>query len=301
MKHISKEDRETYTKTILIVGSVLLIFLAWLWWSRIYSSKSNVFNAMLSNNLSTRGVTKTTQQDNSNGKLTQTSQAQFGAQYLVETKTDITQPSEGGDIKVSTQSFSTPNEDYVRYTSIDMPQVKNQPKKDFSSLVSIWGKTLKAEGGGGAFTESTYGVISFGNLPSEQRNELLNIIHSQGVYKTDFSKTEIKKESGRTVYIYDVSINLKGYATFLKAYDKMLGLKQMDSINPDDYEKSKPINVKLTVDKLSRTLTKIDYQDQNSDETIAGYGIAKNVKLPENAISRQELEGKLQKLLQENM
>lgn len=160
------------------------------------------------------------------------------------------------------------------------------------------GQDTESRRRGGAFTESIYGVIPFGNLPSEQRNELLNIIHSQGVYKTDFSKTEIKKEGGRTVYIYDVSINLKSYATFLKAYDKMLGLKQMDSVNPADYEKADPIKVKLTVDKLSRTLSKIDYQDENSDETIAGYGIAKYVKLPENAISRQELEGKLQKLLQ---
>lgn len=301
MKHITKEDRETYIKTTLIVGSVLFIFLLWLWWSRVYTSKSNVFNAMLSNNLSTRGVTKTTQQDNSNGKLTQTSQAQFGSRYLVETKTDITQPSEGGDIKVSTQSLSTPSDDYVRYTSVDMPQVNNKPKKDFSSLLSVWGKTLKAEGGGGTFTESIYGVIPFGNLPSKQRNELLSIIYSQGVYKTDFSKTEVKKEGSRTVYVYDVNINLKGYATFLKAYDKMLGLKQMEAVNPDDYAKADPIKVKLSVDKLSRTLTKVDYQDENSDETIAGYGIAKDIKLPENAISRQELDGKLQKLLQADM
>lgn len=298
MKQISKEDRSVYLKTTIILGVVGVIFLVWLWWARVYTSKSNVFYAMISNNLSTRGATKTLQQDNPNGKLTQVSQAEYGANNLVNVKTDITQPAEGGDIKVSTQTLSTPTEDFVRYTSISMPQAKDKPKQDFSSLLSIWGKTLKAEGGGSAYTEAVFGVVPFGNLPHKQRNELLKIVDQQGVYKTDFSKTEVKKENGRTVYVYDVEVNVKAYAELLKAYDKMLGLKRMEALNPADYEKADPIKIKLTIDKLSRNLTKIDYKEGDREELLAGYGIAKNTDIPENTIGSQELEGKLQQILQ---
>lgn len=297
MAKISREDAVVYGKTGTIIGIVLVIFLIWLWWTRIYTSKSNVFNAMLSNSLSTYGVTKTVQQNDQSGNLNQASQAQFGATNLVEVKTDINQPTEGGEVKVTTQTLATPSEDFVRYTSIDMPAAEGKPKIDFSPLLKEWGKTAKAEGGGASFSEATFGIVPFGNLPAAKRDQLLGIIHGKNVYKTDYSKTEVKHENGRTVYVYSVEVNLQGYAELLKTYDAMLGLKQMQQLNPEDYASSEPIKATFTVDKLSRNLVKIVYDGGGRDESLAGYGIHKPVDIPQNAINRQELESKLQGLL----
>ncbi len=298
MRHLSKEDQETYFKTILIISLALACFILWLWWARVYTSKSSVFRGMLLNNLSTRGFTKSLKQEEAGESLQQVSQIQFGGQYLANVKTDIVQPAQGGEIKVSTQTLSTPTEDYVRYTSVDMPQVDGAAKRNFSSLTSIWGKSIKAEGGGSTFLESIYGIVPFGNLPSKQRNELLAMIHSKDVYKTDFSKTEVKQEDDRTVYVYDVEVNLRAYAEVIKSLDKTLNLKQMDKLNPDDYQNADPVKIKLTIDKLSRRLTKIYYQEEQRQEEISGYGISKNIDLPKDTISSQELEGRLQQIMQ---
>lgn len=297
MTKLSREDTITYAKTGSILVVILLIFLIWLWWARVYTSKSNVFNAMLSNSLSTYGVTKTVSQDDENGKLTQISQAQFGAQNVVEIKTDITQPAENGDVKVTTQTLATPTEDLVRYSSIDMPASEGKQKIDFTPLFADWGKTDKAEGGGAPFSEAIFGIVPFGNLPTTQRNQLLSIMHGKNVYKTDYSKTEVKNEAGRTVYVYKVDVNLQGYAELLKAYDAMLGLKQMEQLNPEDYASSDPIKATMTVDKLSRNLVKITYDNDGREEALGGYGIHKSIDIPTESISRQELETKLQELL----
>lgn len=297
MAKISHDEKLIYSKTAAIVGLFLLIFLIWLWWARVYTSKSNVFNAMFSNSLSTFGVTKTVSQDGMSGKMTQVSQAQFGATNIVHAKTSITQPTDHGDINVVSRTITTPTEDFVTYSSIEMPSVKDKPKIDFSSLLNKWGKSTKAEGGGSAFNEMIFGIVPFGNLPADKKSKLLDIIHSKNVYKTDFSKTQVKSEYGRSVYVYEVEVNVQGYAELLKAYDAILGLKQMSEINPQDYANTPAIKSIITVDKLSRKISKVTISESNQEQSFNGYGINSPVVLPTDVISRHELEGRLQNLL----
>ena len=292
-----RDEKLVYIKTSMILGVILAIFLVWLWWARIYTSKGNVFNAMLSNSLSMYGVSKEVSQYGASGKMTQVSQAQFGAVNIVDIKTDIEQTTEQGDVKVTTRTLATPTEDFVRYSSIDMPTAEGKAKIDFSPLLNEWGRTSKVEGGGSTFSQAVFGIVPFGNLPADKRNQLLNIIHSKDVYKTDFSKTEIKNENGRIVYAYPVEVNVQAYAELLKTYDEMLGLKQMEQLNPDDYASAEPIKATLTADKLSRTLVKIVYGEGGQEESFSGYGVHQSVEVPETTTSRQEIESKLQKLL----
>lgn len=292
-----KEEKLVYLKTGLILGIVLVVFLSWLWWARVYTSKSNVFYGMLSNSLSTFGVSKSVSQDSVQGKMTQISQAQFGANNIVKGKTVISQPTPQGDVNVVTASIANPNDEYVSYSAIDMPAQEDKPKVDFSKLLNQWGKTTKLEGGGSTFSQTVFGIVPFGNLPANLRGQLLNIMHSKNVYKTDFAKTQVKSENGRVVYVYEVEINVQGYAELLKSYDAMLGLQQMEQLNPDEYVGTDPIKVQLTVDKLSRNLVKITQGEGQQSEVLGGQGIHNPVDVPENAISRQELESKLQNLL----
>lgn len=297
MAKVSSEDSIVYKKTAFIVGFVLLIFCFWLWWARVYSSKSNVFNAMLSNSLSMFGVTKNSSQKQYTGKLVQTSQLQLRSRNIVNQRTDINQTTEQGEVSVTTQTVSTPSEDFARYTSINMPVADGKPKVDFSSLINEWGSTSKAEGGGSTFSEMVFGIVPFGNLPHDKKAKLLEIMHSKSVYKTDFSKAQVKNENGRAVYVYDVEINVKSYAELLKTYGKMLGLKQMDQLNPEDYATAEPIKATLTVDKLSRTLVRVVSSGDKRDESFNGFGVHNSIDIPENTISRKELEIKLQNLL----
>ncbi len=296
MANISSEDKLVYKKTSIILGTVLVIVLAWFWWAKIYTSKANVFNAMLANNLSCFGVSKITSDEETGNSYKQISQAQFGANNIVEAKVSINQSTQAGEVNVVTRTVATPKEDFMKYELINMPESKDKPKTNFDSVLGRWAKIPESEGGGSSFSEITYSLIPFGNLPQQQRNELINLMHDQKVYKTDFSKTEVVNENRRTIYKYKVSVNPKGYAVVLKKYDQMLGRNQTAQLDPEQYSEVRPMDLEVSVDKLSRRLVEVKYDGQRT-EAYNSQGIRKTVKLPSTNITRQELELKLQNLL----
>lgn len=296
LSSISKEDKVTYLKAGAMVLVVLVIFGAWLWWQGVYTSKDDVFKAMLSNSLSTRGVTKTITQENEGGSVTQKAQAQYGAQNVVQVKTEINQKSEEGDTKVVTNTIATPSENFVRYTEIKTPQ-DAEKKLDFSALVNQWGKQVKAEGGASVFSEATLGIVLFGNLPADKRNELLAMMPDDRVYKVDYSTVESQNLDGRSVYKYNVEIQTQKYVELLKKYDEMLGIGFTNDLNPEDYAGAPPVKATMYVDKLSRTLAKLEYQEGARSEIFSAYGIQSDVEIPEQAIGQTELEQKLQNIL----
>lgn len=293
----SNEAKVVYLKTAAMVGIVAVLFLGWLWWAQVVMSAQNVFNGMIQKSLSTTGVTKAINQDTQSGKLEQLAQAQFGAQNLVEVKTTVNQPTEGGEAKVITQTIATPEDNFVRYKEISLPVQKDKPKTDFSSLVGTWGKEVKAEGGNGVFSEAVFGIVLFGNLPANQRDELINFMHEKNIYKVDYDKVTSKNVDGKSAYVYPVEVNTAGYVELLKKYDGMLGLGATDQLDAAAYKDKPPIKAEMSVSKNGRQLLKLKYEDEDRSETYIGYGIRKDLQVPQDAIARKQLEAKLQKLL----
>ncbi|MCA9342933.1 hypothetical protein KC950_02905 [Candidatus Saccharibacteria bacterium] len=290
------ESQVVALKTTLILGAVLLLALFWFVWVTVINSKQNIFESMLENSLLTTGVTKKTVQENPNGSLEQLAQAQFGSRNVVEVKTTITQGTEDNETKVITKTIATPHENYARYEEISVPS-STENQADFSEVLNEWGVQLSEEGGSGVFSEAVFGIVLFGNLTLDQQTEMINFINDKLVYVPNYDNVESKDVNGKSAYAYDVSINTKSYAELIKKYDEMLGLNLFESLNPDDYENTPAISVKLYVDKTSRQLLKVEYEDGRAEE-FAGYGIQKEVDIPENPISRTELEAKLQEVLQ---
>lgn len=296
MAKITTEDKQVYIKTSIIVGIVLVLIISWLWWTAIVTSKQNVFNRMFAQSLQTYGVTKTVNQKDANGTLEERSQAQFGAQNVVEVLTTIKQDSEDNKANVVTRTIGTPTATYISYDQIDV--TSNAKQADFSQLIKKWGVQTKAEGGNAVFAEAVYGVVLFGNVSGQQKAELTAMMRDKQIYTTDFSKTEQMDIDGRLQYVYDVQIATKSYVELLKKYDSMLGMNNFQELNPDDYNDSASINVKMYIDKNAQTLTRLTYEDGGREENFSGYGLRRNVDIPEDTISREELEVQLNKVLQ---
>jgi hypothetical protein len=296
MKVLTNEEKAVYIKAASIVSVVLLIIGIWLWWVGVYTAKDDVFKAMLSNSLSTRGVTKIIEQQNESGSVNQKAQAQYGARNLVQVVTEINQKTQEGDTKVITNTIATPSDNYVKYQKIEVPNNSNT-KLNFDGLVGQWGKQTKPEGGASIFSEATLGIVLFGNLPSNQRAELLSMMQDDSVYKVDYNSVATQDLNGRKVYKYTVEINTKQYVEVLKKYDEMLGLGFAKDLNPEDYATAPAIKTTMYVDVLSRALSKLEYQDGSRVEEFTGYGIQKPIEVPQQSIGRNELEQKLQNIL----
>jgi len=300
MTKILTENQRVYLQSGLFVLLFLVIGLGWFGWTKIYMSPKNIFNDMLSNSLNTYGVTKTTSQKDDSGQLDQISQTQFGARNLVDVKTTITQPTDGGDAVVTTQAVGNGKENYVRYVNVSVPKQEGKADLDFSSLKGVWGKQDPQGGvGNNSFTETLYGAVLFGYLPAQQRQQLMDTMIEKGVYDVDYSKVEYKKEDGKDVIVYPVKIKTKEYVELLQQYDKILGLDLMSQLSADDYKDAAPISLSLSVNKASRNLSRISYPDGARTENLGGYGIHKELELPTESIPGTELESQLQSILGE--
>lgn len=298
MKLLTKEDKLTYTKTAIIVVTALLLAGGWFWWTGVYSSKDDVFKAMLANSLTTRGVTKIIEQKAPEGSVNQKAQVQFGSRNLVQIVTEINQKTVEGDTKVVTNAIGTPSDNYVSYTQIEVPKDATS-KLDFKGLIGQWGRQSKAEGGASVFSEAALGLVLFGNVPGNMRTELLNMMQGDSVYKVDYGSVSTQDINGRKNYKYNVEIQTKAYVELLKKYDQMLGLGFTEQLNSEDYEGTEPVKATMYVDVASRTLTKLEYQEGARTESFTGYGIQKSLDVPEQSIGRGELEQKLQNILAE--
>lgn len=286
-----------YLKTAAMVGSVLVVFLIWLWWVQVYTNPKNVFNGMLNGSLSIYGVTKTVEQKTAGASLKEVSQAQFGGQNIVETKSVVNQQINDGDANIVTRTIATPQENFVQYNKILMPKVKDKAPIDFTPILNKWGKQSNEEGGGGVFSSAVFGIILFGNLPKEKREEILELTQKNKVYSIDYDKVQSKNIDGKSAYVYPVEVNLEGYVKVLIKYDEMLGLGTSKQVDPKMYKEQPPIKVSLSIAKNSRELLEVKIEENKQSELFSGYGIRKSIDPPSNSVPRQQLELEMQKLL----
>jgi len=297
MTKLDSDTKIIYIKTVIIVSAVLVAAGGWFWWAKIYNSPKNIFNNMIDNSLATFGVTRSVSQSAQDSNYEQLSQMQFGAKNLVDIKTTINQKAPAGETTVITRTIATPKDNYVSYSNIKVANQKESQSKDFSQLLNIWGKQTEQEGGRDVYYDAVYGAILFGYLPQNKRVELTNFIQDKNLYQIDYSKVTSESVDGRAVYKYPIEMNTKNYIELLKLYDQATGLKAVEGVDPAQYQNSPPVKVSAFVDKKSHQLARLVYEGGGQDQTYKGYGIRTSVEIPGKSVDRQELEGKLQKLL----
>jgi hypothetical protein len=291
------------------VGGVLLLLVSgYLWWSRVYLSPQRVFWSMVSNSLSTKGVTMEMTQASGDNKLTQYVQMELGTTNKAHSLTSLKQ----GNTEVKTEVIGTPSADYTRYRSIKTDQKNSQGKPlDVSKVLGIWSKsddtqqTDTQSSGHQLFAQSVLGIglpvgsvpVPIGEVSAGQRNALLREMKSENVYNVSFKSKDVKKErkNGKLVYTYDAKIQTILYVRIMKEFAKDLGLHELDSVDPNSYQSAAPLSVKLTVDAYSRELVGVD-SGQGFTQSYTGYGLPLNVEVPKNPISTQQLQDLLGQL-----
>jgi hypothetical protein len=281
---------------LLLSGTVLFAGSAYVWYKNIFSDTDRVFYGMIDNSLGTESVTRTVTQSESSRTIDQTYYMAFTPKTLIESSSTIEQISpDRSKSSVTTRTIGQQDTDFVQYSDISIPPSQNSGNSDFSKVLNQWAKRQKNEETGEQaqfLNEAIFTFIPFGNFSSENRDVLVNMIREKKVYT--LSNPSVSYQQGRPIMDVTVSIKPKALIEVLREYSIMSGIGDKELLNPADYERAGNVGVQIKIDMLSRHLTEISFPGQTRKETYGSYGLNRNIVVPTQTISVEELQGRLQ-------
>jgi hypothetical protein len=291
-KLIKKLDNNSSNNRLFIIGGVILLAIGFgLWFNSIYLNPTNIFWDSLSNDLSTAGFTKEINNSTSQTSVKQTVQIVFCGNSYAHSITTLTQSG----TTVVTEEINSPDSEYVRYLNIS---TANNGAKNYKPVLNLWGyqKSTKASGAQSTrtFYQTIFGIIPFGNLTPEQRNNLMSIAKKEKVYTVNTKDVTHETVAGKKVDTLKVNVNLQGYIKLMKTFAGYVGFKGLDGIDPSQYSSQKPVAVKISIEPVSRNLVQIDNGTATGKSQYSGFGADPMISLPKEKISLTELEKKVQ-------
>lgn len=294
------EQKRSPITALVIISILLIAIFGVVWWRQVYSDPQRVFQAMLNNSLRLQSVFKEVDSNSFSQEVDQTVYLQFGAEDRVMSMTRLTQLGDK-PTTVVTESIGTPTTDYVRYTTINTEQTKADGSKlDFSGVLGVWGSSDKEQANkltsGELYNESILGIIPFGVLDKSSRRELLTLMNQENIYEVDYTAVAKTSENGRPRYTYGVTVDAEAYVKLLKRFGDLNGLNHLAELDPAAYAGQERLPFTLTIDVWSRQLQRIEYGNGERVETFSGHNGRREVALPAETISVDELQGRLQEL-----
>ncbi len=293
-------QRRKHVPLWLVAGGVLLVIISGcIWWHYVYEDPYNVYWGMISNSLSTSAVTKHVTEETSGGTLNQYTTLNFGVPNIAFGKTTLHNASS----TVTTESFGTLANDYVRYTQIKTTDMgKSGQGLDFSPVLGKWAKaSANSSASGGQSNSAPYfiqsllgfyggNLVPIANLPADSRSSLINFLQQNIVFDPDFSTVREDMVHGRPMYTYTVSIEPVAYVAFQRAFASDLGIKSLANVDPNNYEDQPAIKVDLVVDARSHRLSRVVYPGTKHTETFTSYGVPVQVSPPKKTITAEKLQ-----------
>jgi len=294
-KQLPLGNRQLIIAWIVAIGVVVLMGGLWSWYKYVHRGSYNVFWDMIDNNLSIYGVTRTVEQTNGTAKVNQKVQLFLGAQNLAKGKTVLIQQNQnGGTTTIVSEMLGTNSNNYVRYVDI---AVTGAAQPDISSIKNKWSKELLTRGttqNQSVLAEGLFSSVPIANLTLAQRQELVGAMKRNKTYDVDYRGAKTVERAGKQAYEYKVKVNLKGYITALKKIDELMGLKQLERVDPAQYDSTSSAELTMVSSINGRQLLEVTYNGAGRKETYSGYGARQNIETPDTGLTRSELEQKIQ-------
>lgn len=302
----AKDDRQKIAIIFLITGAALWVLSGWLWVQYIYRSPENVFWGMVDKSLHTHGVTRRVQEKTASSSVDRYLSVMLGADPFAQAKIVVTQQnSKGKKTTVESEIIASPTVNYSRYKRVESDlNDKRGTKLDFGAIENKWVKEDADNTQSNIFAEavgvspgSVAGSVPFAMLPSNLRTELVTYARNHAVYDADLTAVKKGAMDGRATYEYGVKVNVQAYLTLLKRIDEQLGLDQLTRFKPQDYAKTPPIQVVMTIAVDSRQLLEIKDANTGQVERFSAYGARRQVYYPEASLTKKALDNKLEAIL----
>ncbi len=291
---LKKLSFRTTIRLMIVVAVIVFLVGGWLWWSRVATNPNRVLNDMLSSSLQTTSVDKTV---TSMGE-TQTIRLSYSPGPFARIVDDKVQSGPGGDNKMRLEALGTQNADYYRFTNI---VTNGKVPTGADKILGVWARQKPNELTGSSAQVLTQAKMSsailFANLNNQDSQKILDTIKTNNVYKIDNSKKELIE--GRPAVTLEVTIKQKNLVTLINTYQEVLGQKDANRIDPESYEKAPDIKLNISIDVISHRLLAINYEGNFRTETYSGYGLMEPATIPDQPISTDELQMRMQQLIQQ--
>lgn len=286
-----------------ISGAVILvvIVLALVWWNLIWQNPQRVFDGMLANNLSTTSVTKHAGATRGEQGIDQYIRLQMGSTNASTWLVTIKQAGSS----VTTESIGTPHGGFVRYVDISAGNQKpGSNPLDFSSILNVWARSDpkdKTTSLNQLFSQSLLDVSTaplppIGNLPGEKRQDILDYIKTQNVFKPDYKSVKREKLAGQAVYTYKVAVKLGPFVRMMQAFARDMGDKSLETVDANQYSTAKPIDLNIFVNRATHRMVKITQPSSGFEQTYNNWGLNTPTTIPTNSIPLTELQARFSKL-----
>lgn len=283
-------------RTFLIISAALIIAVSLaalfiLWFNKVYADPENVFWGMVSNNLTTQGVTKSFSRADAGGRQIEYTQLSLNPEPAARSVKVLDVKDEAGQsIKLTIEAILTPEAEYQHYTNIERPGAGSSG--NYSAIYNMWLKASTAENGRSAgFDNAFFGVLFFGNFDRNERQIITDKL--KAAYQVDFKTASKKIINGRRTYTYKATISLREYTKAVVEYAKLLGTPANRPVDPNEFSPDNKIVVEVTVDTLTRQVKSVRY-DQAVTETYGGYGLPAELNPPGRTVTSEQLQKAIQ-------
>lgn len=295
---LNRANKRTSAVLFVLAGLLVIAGLGGLYWQKVYTNPSYVFDRMLENALHTTSITKQSVTSGPGQQIIQNTALYLSPEAKIHSVVDISQTGEQQS-RVKRETITSKTENFVRLVSVETNQKRADGKPfDFSSVTGLWGGT-PADSTNNSFSQ-LYGqnvAVPYANLPFDARQTLLKQIKNDEVYKVNYGAVKRVVRNGRPAYEYPVDVKPEGFIKMMKTLGSLLNIPSFEQVKSDEYKNIPSVKFTFTVDILSGDLSKVDFGG-GQVENYSGIGLHNFPSNPDNAVSMSELQNRLQKLQQ---
>jgi len=279
-------------------GMVIFLVTSYFWYTRLYMTPERRFWTALNNSMSTPSVVRTLTQGGSGNQVVQDYRFNFAPQRVVENRVIYTEKSSVTDTSVTTEGVIFPTEQYLRYTSFTNSRTDNGINSNIDSVLGKWAvqSSDNAEDAELNYLSEQVSLIIIGNYSADFRREVLQQLQQRQVYGENISTPVEDKLNDESVYVYTISVKLRDYAELLNKAFVTAGYGEFAPLDPANYREDSAVNGNIFVRKKDNAVVGVNFGGR--EERYSNYGVIKQVDRPEVSLTVEELQAKVQQLLQ---
>jgi hypothetical protein len=280
---------------MLCVGVILFATSGYVYYKNVFTNPDRVLAAMLNKSLQVNRVQRNLIQSGPQSSIDQVYYNTFVPQLAMQSEVQLREGNlqSGKVTKVTNETTGNATQDFVRYTSIELPE--GAGNKDFGKVINVWGKRVQDKKTGAKPTflnESIFSIVPFGNLSAAQRDVIIQEVNKQKLY--NYQQSKVSYDGVRPQISYNIALKPESLLKVLSKYSEVTGVGDKEQLDPKQYKDSPDINIVMTVDLISRHVKSVKFTDTQRVENYGAYGLKRQITFPSESISIDELQSRLQ-------